>query len=407
MSQTMGGGSGATPLSTQPGNNILSPWSAAQLNANQQASALVRGQGQRYRQQILAGSGVPVYGSPYVVTVPVVNVGLVTKFFIEVTVTVTNPSGGSTLTRTTTAPFSMLSNLTYTDPNNYQRINTTGLHLQCVNAMRHRRVPGAALTTDTPSGFGSVIQPMQATSSIAASGTGTLKAIYEVPLAYSRNTLKGGVYAGAVFATQTLQFTINPTLAQNGTDPISTCYTGANNSAPPTYAASWIVWQEYWDGFPLSYLGNLSPDLSTIYELKTTAFSALLQNLDNFFRFANLRQFLGTIVMYDNGGVMNPGTDITYFKLQSANQTTEWQNDIYLQSYRTRQMFGGDFPTGIYPFDFRDDPIITAAEGNTVLILNPSSVQTNAYALVGWEDLATAAVLASAPSLSGSGGVSS
>lgn len=393
-------------LSTQPGTSILNPWTQAQLQADAQASNAVRQLGQRYSQQIAALSGVPVFGQPLTINVPVQNVGLITKFWIEVTITITNPGGGSTLTRTNMAPWNMLSSIIYTDPNNYQRINTTGWHLAAVTAMRHRRIPGAAFATDTPSGYGSIIAPIQATSSIAASGTGTMKAIFEIPLAYSRNSLKGGVFSGAVFATQSLQLVISPSLAIVGTDPVAACYTGANGSAPPTFAASVTAWQDYWDGFPLSLLQNLSPDLSTIYELKTSAFTSLAVNLDNYFRFSNLRSFLSSIIYLDNGGASNAGSDINYFALQSANQTTLWRRDVFLQSYLTRQQFGDDFPSQMYGFDFRESPINTAAEGNTVLSLNPSSLAGGAYALVGWEDLGTSAVLASAPSLAGNAGTS-
>jgi hypothetical protein len=395
-----------TPLSTVPGTSILSPWTAQQLAADAKAGQAVRQLGQKYRQIIASGSFVPIVGQPTVVNIPVQNVGLISKFFIEVTTAVTNPAGGSLLTRSSLAPWTQLSNITYTDPNQNQRVNTPGWHIALMMALRHRRVPGAALTTDTPSGFGSVIQPMAAPSTIAAdAGAGTVRAIYELPLAYARNTFKGAVFAGAVFATQSLQFTFNPSFAQVGTDPISAVYTGSG-VAPnaPTLATTYTVWQEYWDGFPLSLLAAMSPSLSTIYELKTTVLNQLSVGLDNYYRFANLRQFMSTILAFDNGGVMNAGSDINYFKLQSANQTVEWQYDAFLQSYFTRQAFGDDFPAGVYPFDFRADPIITAAEGNTVLSINPSLVNANAVVYVAIEDLATSSVLASAPSLAGQAG---
>ena len=401
-----GGGGGGTPLATVPGTNILNPWTTQQLQADAQANGSIRQVAQKYRQIIGTFPVTPVYGVPTVITVPVTNVGLITRFIAELSVTITNPNAGSTISRTALAPFAALSNVQYTDPANFQRINTTGFHLASIMAMRHRRTPGAAYTTDSPSGFGSVIQPIAAPSTIANNASGTLRCFYEIPLAYSSRSFQGAVFAGAVFATQTLQFTISPTLAQNGTDPIAACYTGASNANPPTYSAVLTVWQEYFDGFPTAWLAGLSPSLSTIYELKSSLFAPIVSNYDNYFRYNNLRQFMSTIVMYDNGGVMNPGTDITYFQLQSANQTIEWKNDVYLQSLITRQAFGDDAPSGVYFFNQREDPIITAAEGNTLLSLNPSSAANGAYALVMWEDLAVNSVLASAPSLAGTGGLS-
>lgn len=384
-----------------PGANILQPWTAQQLANDDAASKAIRQFGNQFTQQIANGSFVPVFGSPTVLNIPVNNVGLITKFFVYMSVVVSNPAAGSTLSRGSFGPFSTLSSIAYTDPNSNQRIATTGWHLSSVTARRHRRVPGAALTTNSPSGFGSVVQAIAAPSSIAANAAGTVNVLYEIPLAIGRNSLKGGVFAGAVFATQSLQLTFNPNFAQTSTDPLAAVYTGASGANPPTYAVTWTVYQEFWDQFPLQLLGPLSPSLSTVYEIKTTAFSALIQANDNFIRYANLRQFLSTVVAFDNGGTLNPGTDITYFKLQSANQTVEWQRNVALQSYLTRNHLGDDMPAGVYLFDFSEDPIITAAEGNTVLAINPSLVNANAVFQVGWEDLATSTVLASAPSLAG------
>jgi hypothetical protein len=297
----------------------------------------------------------------------------------------------------------------YTDPNYNQRINTTGWHLGAVQAMRHRRIPGAAYATDSPAAFGSVIPAITAPPSIQPGASATLRVIYEVPLAYSSQKFDGAVYVGAVFATNNLQFTVNGnSLASSGTDPMSapagSCYTGASVTYPPTFTATVNTYQEFWDGFAIGLLAPLTPALSTVYELKTTGLNTISANFDNYVRFNNLRTFLSLITYYDNGGVPYYGSDINYFKLVSANQTTLWQRDPYLQSYMTRQMFGDDFPPQCYPFDFRAAPIITAAEGNTVFSLNPSSAAAGAFLLTAFEDIGTGTVLASAPSLSGNFG---
>jgi hypothetical protein len=241
-----------------------------------------------------------------------------------------------------------------------------------------------------------------APSTIAANATGTVNVLYEVPLAFGRDSLKGAVFAGAVFATQSLQLTWNPNFAQSTGTPLQACYTGSGTGAgAPTYSATVTVWQEYWDQWPLQLLNTLSPDLSTIYELKNTALSGLIAAQDNYVRFANLRQFQSAVLGFDNGGTLNAGTDINNFKLSSANQTVIFQRTPNLHSYITRNAFGDDMPAGVYLFDFSANPIQTAAEGNTVLSMNPSTVNSNAVLNVGWEDLGVSSVLASAPSLAG------
>lgn len=388
-----------------PGTNILQPWTAKQLSDDDAATRLIIDTyGKKFTQTWFSTSLTPIYGTPSVVNVPIQNVGLNTKFIVQVSTVVTNPSGGATLTRGSMGPFSTLSSIQYTDPTTNQRINTFGAHMASVTTRRHRRIPGSALTTDSPTGFGSVMTPIACPATIAANASGTVNVMYEVPLAVGKRSLKGAVYLGAVFATNNLQLTFNPNFAQNSTDPALCVFTGASNSVPPTYATTITVWQEYWEQFPLSLLEPLSPSLSTIYEIKNTAFFPLVANADNYVRFTNLRQFLSTMVMFDNGGTLNPGTDILNFKLQSANQTIEWLRSPSLQSYMTRNHYGDDFPAGYYMFDFSDAPIITAAEGNTVLSVNPITVNANAVLNVGWEDLAVSQVLASASSLAGNAG---
>lgn len=382
--------------------NILQPWNDQQLKDNELASHLIRNvYGRRFCQTWFTTTIVPVYGVPTVVNVPIQNVGLNTKFIVDVSTVVTNPAAGSTLTRGSMGAFSTFSSIQYTDPTTNQRISTFGGHLAAVTTRRHRRVPGAAVTTDSPTGFGAVLAPIAAPATIAANAAGTVSCVYEVPLSLGRDSLKGSVFLGAVFATNSLQLTFNPNFAQNAANPSLSVYTGASNANPPTYSTTITVWQEYWEQFPLNLLEALSPDLSTIYEIKNTSFFPIQVNANNFLRFVNLRQFLSTMVMFDNGGTLNAGTDILNFTLLSANQTIEWLRTPRLHSYLTRNHFGDDFPAGFYMFDFSQAPIITAAEGNTVLTVNPNVVNANAVMNVGWEDLAISQVLSSASSLAG------
>ena len=396
-----------------PGTSILQPFTPQQLQASAAASALLRGaasqagvrSGRRFRQLVQSQSFVPVQGQATTVNLTPQPVGLTTKYFVEVITTITNPAGGSLLTRAPFSAFNQLSNIAYTDPSQTQRINTTGWHLATVAAMRRRRIPGAAYTTDSPTGFGSVVQPIQAPATIAAaSGTGTARSIYEVPLSTGRNSLRGAIVSGTVFSNQQLQITFNPNFLQAGTDPLNAGYTGSGTgAAAPTMATTVNLYQEYWDQYSQALLAALQPDLSTIYELKTSVFTPIVANVDNYFRFSPLREYWSTVLAFDNGGVMNAGTDVNYFKLQAANQTNFWQNSPALQSFDTRNKFGDEAPPGVYLFDMHDEPIVTAADGNTTLIVNPNSVQAGATVTIGWEDIGIASVLAAAPGLAGNG----
>lgn len=399
--------SGSSPASPQPSVNILNPFTPQQLNDSASASAMLRSTGKRLLQQTFTAGFSLVYGVPTTINLPIQPIGLNTKFIVEISLNINNPTGGGAMTRTPFGPFNVASQIQYTDPSTNQRVNTTGWHVGTTAYRRHRRIPGASNATDSPTGFGSNgPQPLAAPSSIAAnSPTNLVRMVYEVPLSTGRHSLKGAVFSGATFTTQSLQVTINPNLCQNGTDPLGAVYTGASNTTVPIFSNGTItLYQEFWDQFSLGLLDPLTPDLSMVYELKNTAISPLVPNMDNFIRFTNLRTFLSTILAYDNAGVMNPGTDVNYFLLQSANQTKLRYTDVYLQEYFTRNGFSDGPPAGVYVFDWGESPIVTAAEGNTVLSINPSAVTAGAVVQIGWEDIAVAAVLASASSLSGIAG---
>lgn len=411
MGTTTGGGvAGAM----QPSNSILTPFSPQQMAQANAAAQYLMGtvaapqgivKGKRFTQLAQSVSFVPVFGQSQTISLQPQPVGLVTKYVIQVICTVTNPSAGTSMSRTGFGPFNLLSNISYTDPSQNQRINTYGFLLSTITAMRRRRVPGSAFTTDSPTGYGSVMAPIAGSSTIANNSTATtVSAFYEVPLSTGRNSLKGAIVANTIFSNQQLQVTFNPNFCQVSTDGLLAGYTGASASNPPTYSVTVNLYQEYWDQFTLGLLSPLGPLLSFIYEMKYSIFNSLVSNQYNYFRYSPLREYWSTVLCYDNGGVQNPGTDITNFQLQAANQTTFWQRSPLFQSYHTRNLFGDDAPAGVYFFDTHDDPIITAADGNTTLQMQPSSVQSNAYVIVGWEDIAVASVLASAPSIAGQGG---
>lgn len=407
--------SASAPAAAVPGTSILQPFTPQQLLASAQASAIIRGtmsgasvrSGRRFTQLTQSIGATPVIGQSLVVSPQPVPVGLQTKYIAEVVVTITNPAAGSVLTRTPMGPAAVCSAISYTDPNQTQRINTSGWHLFSVGFMRRRRVPGSANATDSPTGFGATLSPIAAPATIAAGASGTLRMIYEIPLSIGAASLRGAVVAGTVFSNQQLALTLSPNIvAPAGTDPLLSCYTGAGAGVDaPTMAATVNFYQVYYDTFSRSLLTPLAPDLSTVYELKSSIFSPIIAGQDNYFRFNPLREFWSTMLAFNNGGSYNAGTDINYFKLQAANQTNFWQRSPNLQSYMSRNSFGDDPPAGVYAFDMHDDPVVTAAEGNTLLILNPITAGAGSTVTVGWEDVGIASVLAAAPSLTGQAGV--
>jgi hypothetical protein len=388
------------------GINPLMPFTAQQMAQNTQARGLIKQQGTRLSQLIASGSFTPTVGNASNWNVQAVPIGLVVGFMLQVVTTVTNPSTGTLLTRTGFGPFNTLSSINYQNPSGFTPIQSEpGWHLASVMAGREKKIPGSSFTTDSPTGFGSVIQPISAPSTIAAaSGTGVVTVQYEIPLAYSekKGNFQGAVWAGTTLSNQNLQFTFNPNfIAVGAADPFQTVYTGASSilANQPTMQSTWQLYQIYYDQFNSSLINFLTPDLSTAYYLSTQPFPALAPNTNNQIPFINLRTFLSLTLAYDNAGVFNPGTDINNFQLVSANQLPYWFRPPNNQSWETRRHINADYPAGYYYFDFRDDPIATQAQGNTYLNFNPNVVSNGAVLQAGWEYLAVQQILAGAPAI--------
>jgi hypothetical protein len=341
---------------------------------------------------------------------PVVNIqpryaGLIKHFIVEITATITNTAGASTLVSDFNAA-NLLSQINFVDLNNNTRIATTGWHIHFLNSIRRHRVYGAAAllaAMDTPIKYGSNFAVISATATVTASGTGTVVMKYLIPLAYSDDDLSGAIYANVVNATMNLQLVFNNNPSPASGDSTSTVYVG--NSATIT-SATINVLQVYLDQIPQGQAGPILPaiDLATIYELKNTTFTGMVAGNDFPIQYANFRQFLSTFLIYVNAaaGTRTAGTDINYLALLSANSTYIQKIDPIYAAMRTRNMIGTDLPNGCYYFDFRRRPLSTIQYGNLQLVINPSTASAGAYALVGWEAFAYVNNITQAGSLSAS-----
>ncbi len=227
---------------------------------------------------------------------------------------------------------------------------------------------------------------------------------YYVPLAYSKQDLRGSVYANVINATMQLQLTLNTALiAAQGNDGTLAAYQATTATAPTftVSAANITVYQHYLDQLPMGQNGPLLPwqDLSTIYELKNTTVTGLSVGQDFSVPYSNYRSYLSTFFIYDNAGTTTFGSDINYISLQSANYTNLIKvtpDELALLTYVYMEQ---GWPRGTYYLSHRDDPISTIQYGNMDLIVNPSSAAAGAQILVGYEDLAMTNLLNNAGSL--------
>jgi hypothetical protein len=347
-----------------------------------------------------------------VVNIPMRNVGLIKKLIVEVSGTFNNTDGAVNSTATVFGLANLLSNVTFSDLNNNQRINTNGIHLAILEQVKHKSTdPGSApigtVQTDAmiagefvASGgspnFPVIVYPLPGHGASAA-----FRAVFEIPLAYSDNDLRGAIYANVVNATMQLSLTLNPNPASVGTDTTFNVWGGGAGNIS---GVNITVYQVYLDQLPVGKSGVILPivDLSTVYELKSTVFTAIPATQDFPVPYANFRDFFSTLAIWNSTGLtagLKNGSDVAYWALQSANFTNLFRIDPLLAAQDSRRIIGSDLPLGTYYFSHRKKPISTTQYGNMELVLNAATVSGNPYLFIGWEDVALVNTLTQAGSL--------
>jgi hypothetical protein len=332
------------------------------------------------------------------------NVGLVRGFLVKVNGTIHN-SGAGPINRSNFGASNALKGIQFTDINNQVRHQTQGWHLSMVNSAKQPMVIGGAYAPNIPVGYGNNYDVMTASAAIAAGADGEVNFYYYVPLSYSKIDLRGAMWAGVVNAVAQLQLEINPKpVVAAGADPALAIYSGDASVGTGWKAGTNVtvtVWQDYIDQIPMNNGQPILPqqDIQTLYQLNNTTLSALVAGQDFGVPFANFRNFLSTVIVYDNGGVFNPGTDVNYFALQTANSSNIWKYGPNEAAFLARTTFLADPPVGAYYFDTRNKPISTQQFGNTQITVNPIAVNANAALMVGYEYFSQASQVVFAGSL--------
>lgn len=330
------------------------------------------------------------------------NVGLIKRFWVEITANVTQ-GAAETQTKTTLGAANFFSQVILTDLNNQTRVSTTGWHLHYLATMRRQLAFGAAFTNSDPAGIGQNWGLMTTPSPVTT--VQSLRWFYEIPVSYSDTDLSGAIWANVLNATMNLQLVINGNFFVPSTgNPTLAVYKSSTAQLGLLTNIVINVYQNCLDQLPVNpQTGQalLPPlDLEYVYLLNNTNSTGLAAGQDQALPFANWRNFLSTTVIYDNAGVLNVGTDMTYIALQSANFTNLFKLDPFMLSLLTRTKINDDLAPGVYYIDTRAKPINTLQYGNMQLLFNPSAV-TNATSqlLVGYESLALQGVMNQAGSI--------
>lgn len=355
--------------------------------------------------QLINAQTIDPSQTPFITVAPR-PVGLLKKFIVVVSGAIQNTDAALDATLTDFGLANLLSNIQFTDLNNNQRINTSGWHLSFLNSIKRAGpfASGFLVETDTMGGFGENFPILSAPATIVHGTSANFRGVYEIPITYSDEDLRGLIMANVVNATMQIQLTPNPqAFVAAGADSTLAVYKGTNSCKFTNM--SFEIYQVYLDQLPIGQGGIVVPQLdqATIYGLNTSPFQAIPAGQDYPVPFANFRDFLSTFAIYDHDITGDTGrvagTDLNYLALQSANFTNIWKKTPLVQSQDTRTILGCDLPKGCYYMSSRRKPISSLQFGNMETIFNPITGGANARLLVGWEYLAYTNTLTQAGSL--------
>lgn len=330
-------------------------------------------------------------------------IGFVKSFWVEITATIDNPTGGATANLTPNGLANLLQNVQFNDFTGNPRHNASGRAFQYVEAAKYGRIPGAALTSDSQGasltagvGFGSNVASNYAPDSIAAAGNATVTALFEIPIMLdSGKNMAGGMWLGVNNQSTLLTLTLNPTpITATTADPLLAVYQAASVGAGTQMTSATVtVYQDYWNFSDPSLFDPKSGspilpvnDVSNAYMITETnsgmTFAAGQTSSWNFPTFSKL---LGTYVTYDNGNTLNPGTDIETLALVVSNYSIIKQYDPNMLDRLTRNVMKASYPKGTYAIMSRMHPLDVSQYPSLQLQITPSSAAAGAYAMITTE----------------------
>lgn len=370
-----------------------------QINIAQRRAVL--GQAVKRKQQIVSTTFNPANGNVFTCN-QILAVGLLLRFYVEVIATF-GVVGSGTAAATDFGPMNLLSNVQFTDLQNNQRHNAPGVQFAMTQSFKDRQPFVSAQTLAQSEGNFGANWALAFATAPTTSVVGSARCVYEIPIAYSDDDLRGSIYANVVSNQMNLQLTVNPNAAPfTGDDTFAVFYGSAAISSITSVTIN--IYQEYLDQLPIGQNGIVLPqlDISTLYQLTYTNFANLTAGQDNYVQYTNFRRFMSLLTIYNSTGTRGgrlTGGDITFWKLVSANLTSIFQVSPYEQARVQRRILYCDPPPGTYYFPSRKQPIYTLASGNMQLDLVPSVAGNNAYLFVMWEFFATQNTLTQAGSL--------
>lgn len=313
-------------------------------------------------------------------------VGFVRRFLVEVSGTINN-TGTGTITLTPNGLDNIFSSIVLQDFTGNNRHNASARMFRMREAAAYMRIPGAAVTSDSVSGYGSVVGSNVAPATVAAAGNGAFRGVWEIPVMCSLGMdMRGGLYLGVnnQSANLILNLNANPVAINTG-DSLTAMYQGGAAAAGNVSNLSIAVWQEYYNDLPLHKTTRepLLPqlDVRTAFMLQeNNAGMALAANQVASWNYPTFSEVVGTYWSYSNGGVLNAGTDFSMAGIIISNYSIITQVDPYTLDRLTRNEISTSFPKGSYGFITKGEDILDVNQYPSLqLQFQPTSVGSNSY----------------------------
>jgi hypothetical protein len=325
------------------------------------------------------------------------SVGLIKRLYVVVTATLTNTSGVNTAHLTDGAAANLLSNVRFYDTQQFLRHDTNGLHLTMVSSLKRNRPFAGGADWNKPNGnsLSEILntnpaswQVIQAPATIAPNTSATVRAIFEVPIAYSDKDFRGILFAQSVNATMSLYLQFNQqAFVDTVTTPTLDDTFAVYNGASGTFTSAQVgVYQDFYDQLPRDSKTNAyilpKSSISTAYMLTRSTTAGVVPNQESYISYQNFRLYMSRFLIYNNSGATGGrtyGTDIQYLREISANFAPYFQYDPLFAAFRTREILTNDLPAGTYYFPARHNPIYTTQTGNRLTGVYPTVAGAGAY----------------------------
>jgi len=352
-------------------------------------------------QNVRSGSLTYTYGQPTTWTVLASNVGLIRRFYLVLSGTV-NAASTYTATPTAFGLANLLSNVTFIDQNNRQRINTTGAHLHFEATVKRKRIFGAAQVASTgtsdPTGFGINFPVMKTTGVVTGTTSKNFTWIWEIPVVVDNRDLTGAVYANQTTSNNQLQFTLNPNAFVYSADGYNAAYkmnAALATSLPTLTNLTWTLYQDFLDQLPVDPTGfaQLPPlDIAYAQCLQYINPGPQVAAQDNLYALPPFNLYQGIMAFWDNYTYNTTiGGDVDTIKVQISNTYILKQYDPLMLAVRTRNHVGADLPGfisssdsgAVYYLDFHDKPLSVNQLSSTNIVFHPNTVNSGASLMYG------------------------